>query len=113
VNGTRTRRPALRGRTSGQGTVGAQAGLRFGRFLSFGPAGPIPKNLTEWRFRGYWSRTDPTDNEGRPAFKEDLGTGESVDVGDSGVAIGRARREGLAPGRPPCQAREKADWSST
>lgn len=33
--------------------------LHFARFLNSMPTGIIPKNLTEWRFRGYWEQTDP------------------------------------------------------
>lgn len=31
--------------------------LRLGAFLAFATTVAIPKNLTEWRFRGYWQRT--------------------------------------------------------
>lgn len=47
--------------------------LRFGRFLSFSPTGlnleNVPKNLTEFKFRGYWSKTDKTETNERIRFR--------------------------------------------
>jgi len=45
--------------------------LRFGRFLAFSPDRTIPRNLTEWRFRGYWERTDKAEKNERIRFRPD------------------------------------------
>lgn len=42
--------------------------LLFGRFLANVPTGTKPKNLTEWRFRNYWERTDPSERNERIRF---------------------------------------------
>jgi hypothetical protein len=44
--------------------------VRFGRFLDFGTTVPIPKNLTEGRFRGYWERTDRKEGNERIRFRD-------------------------------------------
>lgn len=47
--------------------------IRFGRFLSFLTTGEksqsAPRNLTERRFRGYWSRTDMAEKNERIRFR--------------------------------------------
>ena len=43
---------------------------RFGLFLDFATAVAIPKNLTEWRFRGYWDRTDKDEPNERIRFRD-------------------------------------------
>jgi hypothetical protein len=46
--------------------------LRFGRFLTFTTAvvnpDSLPNNLTEWRFRSYWDRTDKEETNERVRF---------------------------------------------
>jgi hypothetical protein len=44
--------------------------LRFGRFLGFTTAVVIPRNLSEWKFRGYWERTDKDEGNERIRFRE-------------------------------------------
>ena len=51
--------------------------LIFGRFLSFVATGNIPRNLTERRFRDYWSRTDKSETNERIRFREVLKLMES------------------------------------
>jgi hypothetical protein len=41
---------------------------RFGRFLNFGTAVPIPKTFTEGSFRSRWERTDPSEKNERIRF---------------------------------------------
>ena len=43
--------------------------LKFGAFLAFGTDRAKAKNLTEWKFRSYWERTDKGDND-RQRFAE-------------------------------------------
>ncbi len=47
--------------------------LRFRRFLEFSASAellkPLPKNLTEGNFRGYWKRTDKTETNERIRFR--------------------------------------------
>ena len=47
----------------GKSTFWISKRLLFGRFLGFLSVDKIPRNLTEWRFRGYWERTDKDSNE--------------------------------------------------
>lgn len=44
--------------------------VRFGRFLAFATAVAISKSLTEWRFRGYWERTDPKEPNEQIRFRD-------------------------------------------
>lgn len=39
--------------------------LIFGRFLGFVADRNIPRNLSEWKFRGYWSRTNQDETNER------------------------------------------------
>lgn len=43
--------------------------LRFGRFLGFTTDVVIPKNLSEFRFRSYWERTDKAEKNERIRFR--------------------------------------------
>lgn len=84
--------------------------LTFGRFLAFVTSGDIPRNLTERRFRGYWQRTEGSNERQRFAavaklIQEDIRVGAST---SSKPAVGKALREQFADGawhRVPTMAR--------
>jgi len=58
------------GKKEGKGQKWAGRHIVFGQFLGFRPAGLIPKSCTEWRFRGFWDRTDPNEKNLRIRFAQ-------------------------------------------